>query len=110
MCSFGWRIPFWSGLLIAFVAAFLKATGVEHHPNEGQYDTGRRDRSQAEAGTEQQLQELPKHPIREALKRENIPALVSATLVPMLWGAGFYISFVWMAIFMDDIIDPPIEG
>lgn len=96
--------------MIAFVAAFLKATGVEHHPNEGQYDTGRRDRSQAEAGTEQQLQELPKHPIREALKRENIPALVSATLVPMLWGAGFYISFVWMAIFMDDIIDPPIEG
>mmetsp|Transcript_23922 Transcript_23922/g.56641 ORF Transcript_23922/g.56641 Transcript_23922/m.56641 type:complete len:484 (-) Transcript_23922:1221-2672(-) len=107
--SFGWRIPFWSGLLIAFVAAFLKATGVEHHPNEGQYDTGERDRSESESA-EQQLQELPKHPIREALRRENISALVSATLVPMLWGAGFYISFVWMAIFMDDIIDPPIEG
>ena len=95
--------------MIAFVAAYLKATGVEHHPNEGQYDTGGRERSEADSA-EQRLQELPKHPIREALRRENFTALVSATLVPMLWGAGFYISFVWMAIFMDDIIYPPVQG
>lgn len=39
-----------------------------------------------------------------------MPALVSATLTPMLWGAGFYISFVWMAIYMDDILEPPIPN
>ena len=38
-----------------------------------------------------------------------MPALISATLVPMLWGAGFYITFVWMAIYMDDILQPPVE-
>eukprot|EP01082_Thalassiosira_pseudonana_P011175 g10521.t1 g10521 contig4:2038438-2039984(+) len=97
--SWGWRIPFWSGLLIALVAAYLRLHGEEHHPNEGEYDNnGESEHSQ------------PKHPLREAVQRDNWTALCSATLTPMLWGAGFYVSFVWMAIFMQDIMDPPIEN
>lgn len=97
--SWGWRIPFWSGLLIALVAAYLRLHGEEHHPNEGEYDNnGESEHSQ------------PKHPLREAVQRDNLTALCSATLTPMLWGAGFYVSFVWMAIFMQDIMDPPIEN
>jgi len=49
------------------------------------------------------------NPLREVFKRENLPALGSATLTPMLWGAGFYTTFVWMAIYMEVLIDPPIE-
>mmetsp|Transcript_21327 Transcript_21327/g.30542 ORF Transcript_21327/g.30542 Transcript_21327/m.30542 type:complete len:467 (-) Transcript_21327:2243-3643(-) len=98
--SWGWRIPFLSGILIAFVAVFLKIYGEEHHPNEGEYD---QEESQESLGQS-------KHPLREALRKENRPALISATLTPMLWGAGFYVSFVWMAIFMQDLLDPAIPN
>lgn len=106
LVSWGWRIPFLSGILIAFVAVYLKLHGEEHHPNAGEYDDGPGDNGQGEV----EAPVRPTHPLREALRRENLPALVSATLTPMLWGAGFYVSFVWMAIFMDDLIQPPIEN
>ena len=32
-------------------------------------------------------------------------SLLSATLVPMLWAGGVYLSFVWMATFMDVFIE-----
>lgn len=73
--SWGWRIPFWSGLLIAGVALYLKLHGEEHHPNAGEYD------SEHSEG-----QEKPKHPLREAVRKENLPALIAATLTPMLGG------------------------
>ena len=100
LLAWGWRIPFWNGILISFVAIYLQIHGHEHHPNEGQY--------QSDGDTTEQS--LPKHPFSEALKRENLPALISATFTPMLWGAGFYLSFVWMAIFMSELIDEPIPN
>mmetsp|Transcript_15669 Transcript_15669/g.33931 ORF Transcript_15669/g.33931 Transcript_15669/m.33931 type:complete len:473 (-) Transcript_15669:125-1543(-) len=103
LLSWGWRIPFWSGILIAGVAMYLKLHGEEHHPNAGEYDTEDTGDSDAEPVR-------PKHPLRESFRRENMPALISATLVPMLWGAGFYVTFVWMAIYMNDMINPPIEN
>lgn len=98
LLAWGWRVPFWSGILISFVAIYLRLHGDEHHPNEGQY--------QSEESTE----ELPKHPLREVFRKENITALISATLTPMLWGAGFYVSFVWMAIYMSELIDEPMKN
>jgi len=98
--SWGWRIPFLSGIVIAFVAAFLKIHGKEHHPNEGEYD---QEESQESLGQS-------KHPLREALRKENRAALISATLTPMLWGAGFYLTYVWMAIYMQELIVPSIPN
>lgn len=98
--SWGWRIPFLSGILIAFVAFYLKVHGEEHHPNEGEYD---QEESQESLGQS-------KHPLREAIRKENWTALVSGTLVPMLWGAGFYLTFVWMAIFMEDLLPTEIPN
>lgn len=109
LVSWGWRIPFLSGVLIAGVAVYLKVHGEEHHPNAGEYDCEAEDKNTESQADVHDLVP-PKHPLRESVRKENIPALVSATLVPMLWGAGFYVSFVWMAIFMDDIIYPPIEN
>ena len=80
LLSWGWRIPFLSGILIALVAVYLKLHGEEHHPNAGIYDS-------EPSGEDDQLEES-KHPLRESFRRENLPALVSATLTPMLWGAG----------------------
>lgn len=31
-------------------------------------------------------------------------------MVPLLWSSGFYLTFVWMAVFMSDLIDPPIQN
>ncbi|KAL7516226.1 hypothetical protein ACHAWX_001265 [Stephanocyclus meneghinianus] len=101
LLNWGWRIPFWSGLLISCVAVYLRLYGEEHHPNEGHYDN---------ENSGSQEQSLPKYPIREAVRRENLTALIAATLTPMLWGAGFYLSFVWMAIYMSELIDEPLES
>jgi len=102
LVSWGWRIPFLSGILIAFVAIYLRLHGKEHNPNAGEYG------EDGEGNECDSLREV-KNPLREVFKRENLPALVSATLTPMLWGAGFYTTFVWMAIYMEVLIDPPIE-
>ena len=102
LVSWGWRIPFLSGILIAFVAIYLKVYGEEHHPNAGEYDDPPHDTGDGILTS--------KHPLRESVRKENLPALVSATLVPMLWGGGFYLSFVWMAIFMTEIMEPPMQN
>lgn len=99
LVAWGWRVPFLSGILIAGVAVYLRKHGQEHNPNAGEYGERDGDHGTGEA----------KHPFGEVFKRENLPALCAATLTPMLWGAGFYTTFVWMAIFMEVLIDPPIE-
>ena len=80
LVAWGWRIPFLSGILIAFVAIYLRLHGKEHNPNAGEYDDN------------DDNEEESKHPLKEVFKKENLPALLSATLTPMLWGAGFYTS------------------
>ena len=105
--QWGWRVAFISGITILPVAIFLRLYGREHHPNEGEYD------STTSSTTDLRLDETinsevgdsgiaglaasqqQKHPLREAVKRENWPALVSSILVPMLYGGGYYISVVW---------------
>ena len=101
LLAWGWRIPFWSGILISLVAIYLRIKGHEHHPNEGHYD---------HEDSEVSDQQNPKHPLREAIRKENLTALISATLTPMLWGAGYYVSFVWMAIYMAELIDEPLKN
>ena len=102
LIQWGWRIPFLSGILIAFVAIYLKKYGEEHHPNAGEYGTENRGEEEVQNPTQ------PQNPLRESIRKENLPALISATLTPMLWGAGFYVTFVWMAIFMEDLIQPSV--
>ena len=83
LVAWGWRIPFLSGILIALVAVYLRLHGREHHPNATTYN------DDGQGGDEAAP---PKNPLAEVFKRENLPALCSATLTPMLWGAGFYTS------------------
>ena len=84
LISWGWRIPFLSGILIAFVAMYLRQHGEEHHPNAGEYD----DDDEDEDGNgifKEKKQTQSKHLLSEVFRRENLPALGSATLTPMLW-------------------------
>ncbi|KAL3917065.1 MAG: hypothetical protein SGARI_007806, partial [Bacillariaceae sp.] len=75
LVKWGWRIPFFSGIIIAFVACYLRRSGAEVHTNQGVYD--------------HQNSEV-KNPIRVALRKGNRLALLSTSLTPMLWAAGFY--------------------
>ena len=95
LCLLCLGIPFFSGFLIALVAWWIRKHGHDVHTNAGHYDS-----EDAEI----------KNPLTKALAKENRLALLSSSLVPMLWGSGFYISFVWMAVFMSDLIDNPIEN
>lgn len=112
LLQWGWRAAFLSGIAILPVAFYLKLYGEEHHPNEGHYDDGNTTLSYDQQGeviavlSESHLQ----HPLREAVKRENWPALLSSILVPMLYGGGYYLSVVWMAIFMSELIHPPLPA
>ena len=67
--SWGWRIPFLSGILIAFVAIYLRYYGEEMNPHAN--DDGDNDGDKED------------HHWREVFKKENLPALGSATFTPM---------------------------
>jgi len=104
LVSWGWRIPFFSGILIAFVACYLRKHGAD-----GAYHAESSDVSdEAIAAVTKSVQ--PHNPIRVAFRRGNRLALLSTSIVPMLWAAGFYVSFVWVAIFMEELMDPPVPG
>lgn len=45
-----------------------------------------------------------------AIEPQNLRSLIAASMVPVLWSAGFYLAFVWMAIFMTEFIEHPVPG
>lgn len=91
LVSYGWRIPFWMGLLVSFSGVYLRLYCEETELNTHLPD-----------GV------VPENPIVAAFRLRNLRALLSATLVPMLWSGGFYLSFVWMVIYMIDLSDHPV--
>ena len=50
------------------------------------------------------------NPLRIAFSKQNLCPLCASALVPMIWSGGFYFSFVWLAIYMTDLITPPIPS
>lgn len=128
LLEWGWRVAFFTGILILPVAIYLHLYGREHNPNEGHYnnenDDGldelideasvtsvqRSDRSNtmAESITSSIIQNT--RPLQHSFKKDNLAALLSSFLTPMLAGAGYYITFVWMSIYMETLLDPPING
>jgi len=94
--SWGWRIPFLSGILVSFCGLYLKFY-CEDDAIEGHH-----------GGSSDGKGSSVENPIKAAFSKGNLRALLAATLVPMVWSGGFYITFVWMAIFMDDLVNPPV--
>lgn len=85
LVAWGWRLPFLAGILVGFSAFYLKYHCEEEH-------------SGAQLSRQGEV-----NPIKAAFARENRRALIAASFVPMLWACGFYITFVWMAIYMDKL-------
>jgi MHS family proline/betaine transporter-like MFS transporter len=89
LLDWGWRLPFMLGILVSFCGIYLKFY--------------------CEDDSIEQLNGVsPPNPIKAAFAKGNRMMLLSATLVPMLWAGGFYLAFVWMATFMNSLIDPPV--
>jgi MHS family proline/betaine transporter-like MFS transporter len=110
LLDWGWRVAFFSGIFVAPAAIVLQVYGAEHNPNEGEFDND--DEADANNGMISSISSSlhRKRPISEALKRGNRTALLSSFLTPMLGGAGYYVTFVWMAVFMQTLLDPPVPG
>ena len=107
--QWGWRVAFFTGILVAPAAVFLHVCGAEHNPNEGEFN---QEEEADGVGFDSSISSSlhRKRPITEALQRDNWAALFSSFLTPMLAGAGYYITFVWMAVFMQTLLDPPVAG
>ena len=105
LVSWGWRIPFLMGILNGLVAWFLHRRGKEYHPNKGVYYEYEEDKED-DNNEENHDDSRETYPLKNVLKKDNLPALLSATLTPMLFGAGFYTSFVWMATYMQVLLKP----
>lgn len=90
LTEWGWRIPFLSGVTVSLCGIYLRYYCEDDCIHRPRVSVGER------------------NPIKLAFSRGNRRSLLSATLVPMLWSSGFYLSFVWMAIFMRDLVSPPI--
>jgi MHS family proline/betaine transporter-like MFS transporter len=112
----GWRLPFLSGILVSFCGFYLRyfsndddnvhggSDGNDHlHQDHHHYH-----RSVGNQSTHATVS--GGNPIRAAFSKGNRKVLLASALVPMLWSAGFYITFVWMATFMGILVDPPVSG
>lgn len=112
LVEWGWRAAFVSGILVAPAALFLHWHGEEYNPNEGEFDAVDDAALNGDSGTVGGYSSMSrrKRPLTEALKKDNWSALVSSILTPMLGGAGYYVTFVWMAVYMQTLLDPPVPG
>jgi len=93
--SWGWRIPFLSGILVSVSGFYLKNQGEDD--DESGHIHGAPSNSAA-------------NPIRLAFSRSNIRSLLASCTVPMLWSVGFYLTFVWMTVYMTDLIESPVPN
>mmetsp|Transcript_22063 Transcript_22063/g.45952 ORF Transcript_22063/g.45952 Transcript_22063/m.45952 type:complete len:504 (-) Transcript_22063:41-1552(-) len=113
--SWGWRVPFLSGILVAGFGFYLKyyeeediiegGDGGDDNDEEEDYD----DEGDDDKGGEERSGERPKkaNPLKEALTTNLRPTLCVG-MVGALWSAGFYVFFVWGATYMNDLLSPPI--
>jgi len=108
LLAWAWRIPFLSGIVIGFVALLIQVKSAEINPNEGFYNIP--DTNDDEQEAQPQTLSKSKHPITESFRSHNLAPLLASALVPMLPCANYYVTFVWMAVYMEEILDPPVKG
>lgn len=99
LLSWGWRIPFFFGSTVIIPGMYLKyyvedTTAIHGH-------------GPPPAESEDMSEKV--NPIKEVFSSTNRRSLISCAMIVALGAGGFYLSFVWMAIYMETILDPPID-
>ena len=94
--SWGWRVPFLFGGIGVLPGAYLKYRG--------------QDDNETPPVRHGEIRRGPKKSttVEEAFSPSNRRALIAAALVPCFSAATYYIVFVWLAIYMEAIVDPPV--
>jgi MFS transporter, MHS family, proline/betaine transporter len=133
LLSWGWRLPFLSGITISFCGIYLKYCCKDdeilpgHHTpiptmddDDGDHEIpvtidtngcpALDDEHQEDITNDPRSGSPPLNPLRRAFSKQNRRSLLASSMVPMLWSGGFYLTFVWMAIYMKDLIDPPVSA
>lgn len=116
LVEWGWRLPFLSGIVVSVSGCYLNQHGGDHDGHHYHQPGAKIGNSHETHGIKADLtsnenngiSKEATNPIMQAFSRENRRSLLASSLVPMLWSAGFYLSFVWMSIFMIDLIDSPV--
>jgi len=108
LVSFGWRIPFLSGVVVSFAGFYLRSAEKE----EGRNGRGGEEETNAmeDDGSRSAEKQSNKNPFALLFEPGNIRPLLAASMVPMIWSAGFYLSFVWMAVYMSSLIENPVPN
>lgn len=104
LVAWGWRLPFLSGILVSF-SGFYLSNHATHHPTPYQHE------QEEQQNVDHILSQDPKlkSPIAIAFSKGNRRSLLCAILVPMIWSGGFYLAFVWFAVFMASMDENPIN-
>jgi len=102
----GWRIPFLLGATGALPALYLKSRTTEQAFNRSAVSTD----TSVDSDNIDTNDDLEIDPLRETFSSSNKRALMAAILVPTLNGCAYYIIYVWLVIFMESILDPPIPN
>lgn len=135
LTDWGWRIPFLTGILISVCGIYLRyfCTEDEILPGHAPVESLRSDETSKLSNNQDDdagggnpndgiliapshsedsdiMNRRPVNPLREAFAAKNRRNLIASAFVPMVWSGGFYLSFVWMAIFMQDLIVPAVPS
>ncbi|KAL3912407.1 MAG: hypothetical protein SGILL_006897, partial [Bacillariaceae sp.] len=137
LLSWGWRLPFLSGICISFCGIYLKYFCKDdeiiagHHAPLPTSDDDTDDNNLHASSKNSDVDGIhngdesvdhlksamdnpqsapPSNPLRVAFSAENRRSLLASSMVPMVWSGGFYLCFVWLSIYMTDLIDPPVPG
>mmetsp|Transcript_25611 Transcript_25611/g.62811 ORF Transcript_25611/g.62811 Transcript_25611/m.62811 type:complete len:471 (+) Transcript_25611:1815-3227(+) len=104
MESFGWRIPFFFGLLGMIPGFYLKHRAKELPvPKPAEQISPDAVTTPSAGGGQLKRQGT----FGETLAPANRRALIATTLVPSFTSGCYYIVFVWLAIYMESIIKVP---
>jgi MFS transporter, MHS family, proline/betaine transporter len=120
LVQWGWRIPFLLGILVSYFGFYLRSHGGDHDgahvPQQSEHSEEHLTEPGPPASTENDNVVYSmdttnsNNPFVEAFSPHNRRSLLAASLVPMLWSSGFYLFFVWMAVFMNELIANPVPG
>ncbi|KAL7549728.1 hypothetical protein ACHAWF_012994 [Thalassiosira exigua] len=83
LIAFGWRIPFLSGVVVSFAGFYLRKNDKDEATAESRSADHAKPRKEKT------------NPFATMFEPGNVRPLLAASMVPMIWSAGFYLSFVW---------------